>query len=56
VLPEDVAALFHDALRHRVVLSYEALAAEVEPDQVLDQIVAAIPQPKVEIGGGRASA
>jgi hypothetical protein len=37
-------------------LAYEALAAEVEPDQVLDQIVAAIPQPKVEIGGGRASA
>ena len=53
VLPEDVAALFHDALRHRVVLSYEALAAEVRPDQVLDSIIAAIPQPKVEIGGGR---
>ena len=55
VLPEDVASLFHDSLRHRVVLSYEALAAEVEPDQVLDRIVAAIPQPKVEIGGGRAT-
>jgi hypothetical protein len=39
-----------------VVLSYEALAAEVQPDQVLDRIVAAIPQPKVEIGGGRSVA
>ena len=56
VLPEDVAALFHDSLRHRVVLSYEALAAEVQPDQVLDRIVAAIPQPEVEIGGGRSVA
>jgi MoxR-like ATPase len=56
VLPEDVASLFNDALRHRVVLSYEALAAEVEPDQVLDRIVSAIPQPRVEIGGGRAVA
>ena len=27
-MPEDVASLFHDALRHRVVLSYEALAAD----------------------------
>ena len=56
VLPEDVAALFHDSLRHRVVLSYEALAAEVQPDQVLDRIVSAIPQPEVEIGGGRSVA
>ena len=53
VLPEDVASLYHDALRHRVVLSYEALAAEVKPDQVLDRILAQVAQPKVEIGGGR---
>ncbi len=53
VLPEDVAALYHDALRHRIVLSYEALAAEVKPEQVLDRILAAVAQPKVEIGGGR---
>jgi MoxR-like ATPase len=53
VLPEDVASLYHDALRHRVVLSYEALAAEVKPEQVLDRILAHVAQPKVEIGGGR---
>jgi MoxR-like ATPase len=56
VLPEDVHSLFHDALRHRIVLSYEALAAEVRPDQVLDAILDAIPQPQVELGGGRAVA
>jgi MoxR-like ATPase len=56
VMPEDVASLFHDALRHRVVLSYEALAADVAPDQVLDAIIEAIPQPEVDLGGGRAVA
>ena len=56
VMPEDIASLFHDALRHRVVLSYEALAADVAPDQVLDAIIEAIPQPEVDLGGGRAVA
>ncbi len=54
VMPEDVYSLFHDVLRHRVMLSYEALAADVRPDQVLDAIIDAIPQPNVEIGSGRA--
>ena len=53
-MPEDVHSLFHDVLRHRIVLSYEALAADVRPDQVLDAIIDAIPQPDVEIGSGRA--
>jgi MoxR-like ATPase len=56
VMPEDVHSLFHDALRHRVVLSYEALAADVKPDQVLDAVLDAIPQPQVELGSGRAVA
>jgi MoxR-like ATPase len=53
VMPEDVHSLFHDVLRHRVVLSYEALAADVRPDQVLDAIIDAVPQPQVELGSGR---
>ena len=53
VMPDDVYSLFHDVLRHRIVLSYEALAADVRPDQVLDAIVDAIPQPDVELGSGR---
>lgn len=56
VLPEDVHALFHDVLRHRLVLSYEALAAEVAPDRVLDAILEAVPQPAVDLGSGRAVA
>ena len=53
--PEDVHALFLEVLRHRVVLSYEALAAEVQPDQVLEAILDAIPQPDVRIGGRSAA-
>ena len=53
VMPEDVHILFHDVLRHRIVLSYEALAADVRPDQVLDAIIDAVPQPDVELGSGR---
>ncbi|MEQ9337669.1 MAG: hypothetical protein RJQ03_10810, partial [Miltoncostaeaceae bacterium] len=52
-MPEDVHALFHDVLRHRVVLSYEALAADVRPDRVLDAVLEAVPQPVVELGSGR---
>ncbi len=55
-LPEDVHSLFLDCLRHRVILSYEALAADVKPDQVLEAILDAIPQPQVELGTGRAVA
>jgi MoxR-like ATPase len=55
-LPEDVHALFLDCLRHRIILSYESLAANVKPDQVLDAILDAIPQPQVELGSGRSVA
>ena len=56
VTPVDVHALFHDVARHRIVLSYEALAADAKPDQVLDEILNAIPMPEVDLGHGRASA
>ena len=55
-MPEDVHSLAHDVLRHRIVLSYEALAADVKPDQVLDAIVNAIPKPAVDLGSGRSVA
>ncbi len=56
VLPEDIHSLYLDCLRHRVILSYEALAADVSPDQVLDAILDSIPQPQVELGTGRSVA
>jgi len=44
-LPEDVVDLVPDVLRHRLVLSYEALAEGLSPDQIVSQIVAKVPKP-----------
>ena len=41
VLPVDVRDLARDVLRHRIVLTYEALAAGVDADRVLDDVLAA---------------
>ncbi|MDV3220949.1 MoxR family ATPase [Intrasporangium sp.] len=45
VLPEDVRDLALDVLRHRVVLSYEALAEDLAADDLLVPIVDAVPRP-----------
>lgn len=39
VTPDDVRAVVHDCLRHRLILSYEANADGIEADQVLDEIL-----------------
>jgi MoxR-like ATPase len=43
VSPEDVHEVFHDVLRHRVLLSFEAEAAGVDADQVLTRILELVP-------------
>ncbi|MCP1376288.1 AAA family ATPase [Dyella lutea] len=45
VLPEDVHAVAHEVLRHRVLLSYEAEAEGVRPDQVIDRLLDLVPLP-----------
>ncbi len=47
VLPEDVRTIAPDVLRHRLVLSYEALGDDVGPDQVVDAVLERIPVPDV---------
>ena len=54
VVPGDVDALVRDALRHRLVLSYRALAEEVAPDTILDQVLAAMPTPQIDLGRAHA--
>jgi MoxR-like ATPase len=49
VVPQDVVDLAHDVLRHRLVLNYEALVAEVAPDMVIDAVLAAVPAPQLEL-------
>ena len=44
-LPEDMSDLIHDVLRHRLALSYEALAEGVCADHLVARIIARIPQP-----------
>jgi MoxR-like ATPase len=44
-LPEDVADLAHDVLRHRLVLSYEALAEGQTADALIDRVLQQIPAP-----------
>ena len=45
VIPEDVKAFTHEVLRHRILLTFEALADGVTSDQVVDSIVQAVPVP-----------
>ncbi|WP_288193297.1 MoxR family ATPase [uncultured Phyllobacterium sp.] len=39
VTPDDVKAVVHDVFRHRLILSYDAHAARISPDAVIDRIV-----------------
>ncbi|MBE2221485.1 MAG: MoxR family ATPase [Anaerolineae bacterium] len=48
-LPQDVYDLVPDVIRHRLVLSYEALADNVSADDVLKRILNAIPLPEVPL-------
>ena len=43
--PDDVKAVAHDALRHRLVLSYEAEADAVSADDVISRLLTALPLP-----------
>lgn len=45
VTPQDVKDIAHDALRHRIVLSYEAEADELAVDDVVDKILDVVPVP-----------
>jgi MoxR-like ATPase len=49
VTSEDVRTLAKDALRHRLVLSYQALAEGVSPDSILDKVLTAVPIPEVSL-------
>jgi len=46
---DDVRALVKDAFRHRLVLSYQALAEGVSADAILDRVLAEVPVPEVEL-------
>ncbi|MDF1762673.1 MAG: MoxR family ATPase [Oleibacter sp.] len=43
VSPDDVRAVAHDVLRHRILLSFEAEANGVNADHVIDQLLQRVP-------------
>jgi MoxR-like ATPase len=49
VLPQDVLDMALDVMRHRIVLSYEALSDDVTGDDILEKILDQIPIPVVPL-------
>ena len=49
VLPQDVLDMALDVIRHRLVLSYEALSDNVSSDEILKKIIDRIPVPVVPL-------
>ena len=47
VIPQDVVEMIPDVLRHRLVLSYDALADEVDADQVITRVLQTVGLPQV---------
>jgi MoxR-like ATPase len=45
VVGEDIRDLAADVLRHRIVLSYDALSDGVTPDELLDRVLETVPTP-----------
>ncbi len=55
VLPTDVRDLTRDVLRHRIVLSYEALAEDLSADDLLGPIIDSVPIPTAPLRDHAAS-
>jgi MoxR-like ATPase len=51
VLPEDVTDVVPDVLRHRLVLTYEALAEALTPDEIVRRIMGHIAAPEKPLDG-----
>jgi len=45
VTPADIGYIIADVLRHRIVLSYEARAQGIQPDEIIAKIVETVPVP-----------
>lgn len=45
VTPDDIQAVLHNVLRHRIILSYEAQADGINKDQVISRILELVPVP-----------
>jgi MoxR-like ATPase len=49
-LPEDVRDVAPEVLRHRISLSYDALADDIKLETLMSNLIAAVPTPRVHLG------
>ena len=52
VLASDIVALAPDVLRHRLVMSYAALAEGITPDAIVRRVLDLVPAPRLEMAAG----
>lgn len=45
VIPDDIKEMRHSVLRHRIIRTYDALAADIPPEAIIDAVFAAVPTP-----------
>jgi MoxR-like ATPase len=43
VTPEDIKSVAKEVLRHRIILNYEGKAREINPDDIIDEIIKKVP-------------
>ena len=42
VTPDDVRSVLHAIMRHRLIMTYDALADHISPDDIIDEIIAQV--------------
>jgi MoxR-like ATPase len=55
VLPHDVSEIAPEVLRHRLVLTYEGIAAGVSPEAIVARLLERYPPPRIDLGDRVAS-
>lgn len=55
-LPSEVTALAPDVLRHRIVLTYRALAEQIGVESIISSVLRTVPQPRVDASRFRSKA
>ncbi|MEP7274574.1 MAG: hypothetical protein ABI882_23995, partial [Acidobacteriota bacterium] len=43
---DDIRAMAHPVLRHRILLNFQAESERVDSDQVIEKLIATVPEPK----------
>jgi MoxR-like ATPase len=44
VIPEDILEIIYEVLRHRIILSYEAIAEDIKEDEIIENILNQVPK------------